>query len=178
MEKAHLGLLHPFSGLSILAELDVGKVVEVLGAMEIFEHLSAIREGCLHRIPDPAGSVPDETKAHLVQGDKSLLFDMLRVGGKLGLVADLMPTEKVHNLFPVKQVAANTLDLFPAVGNSLFLGSNGSHGTVGGKDKNRFSVLIGRDLFDNLPDFSWRRNDLDHVHTGGDLAREMMDGVG
>ena len=44
MKKAHLGLLHPFPGLSVLAELDVGKVVEVLGAMEIIKHLSAIRE--------------------------------------------------------------------------------------------------------------------------------------
>jgi hypothetical protein len=57
-------------------------------------------------------------------------------------------------------------------------GSNGSHCTVGGKYKNWLSVLIGRDLLDNLPDLIRRRNDLDYVHTGGDLAREIMDGGG
>ena len=34
-EKAHLSLLHPFFCLSILAEMDMGKVVEVLGAVEV-----------------------------------------------------------------------------------------------------------------------------------------------
>jgi len=43
MKKAHLALLHPFICLGILAEMDMGKVVEALGAIKINEHLSAIR---------------------------------------------------------------------------------------------------------------------------------------
>jgi len=45
VEQAHHGLFNPFSGLGILAEMNLGKIVEVLGAVEMSEHLSAIREG-------------------------------------------------------------------------------------------------------------------------------------
>ncbi|WP_319586017.1 hypothetical protein [uncultured Desulfobulbus sp.] len=32
---------------------------------------------------------------------------MLQVGGKLGFVADLMPTENMYNLFIIKKMAAS-----------------------------------------------------------------------
>ena len=134
VEQAHLGLLNPFSGLGILAEMNLGKVVEVLGAVEIIEHLSTIRENCLHRIPDPAGSVADETKTNQVLGNEPLFFDVQQIVGKFGLIADLMPAEEVYNLFFIKQIGSDALDLFPTVGNALLLGSNGSHGPIGGKD--------------------------------------------
>ena len=93
VEQAHLGLLNPFLGLGILAEMDLGKVVEVLGAVEIIEHLSAIWENRLHRIPNPTGAITDETKTYEVQRNEPLLFDVEQIVGKFGLIADLMPAE-------------------------------------------------------------------------------------
>lgn len=114
--------------------------------MKIVKDLPATGVHLFHRVPYPACSVTDKAYANLVT--KTVLCCRFDANSIDELCA------------PNQSDIPNAFSLLSTVRLPLFLSLDRCHCTVGGKNKNRSSVLLLGHLFDNAQHFVGGRNNL------------------
>src|SRR5687767_8491464 len=91
--------------------LSISDPVEVLGTMEIVEHLTGIWKQRLHVFPNPIRSITNDTKSDRLFRNQSRLFESLEGFAQIVFALHLVPAHEMNDVVPVQQVKPKTLDL-------------------------------------------------------------------
>ena len=89
--------------------------VEILGTMEIIEHLAGTRKQRLHVFPNPIGPITDDTKPHRLLGNQGRVFELLQGLSQIVFALHLVPAQHMNDAVVVQQVEAKAFGLVPRV---------------------------------------------------------------